>query len=450
MVDYITIIGGGLAGSEAAYQIAKRGIKVKLYEMKPDKFTEAHSNKNLAEIVCSNSFKSNLHTNACGLLKEELRKLDSLLIRIADETQIPAGQALAVDRELFAQKVTEELEKNPLIEIIHQEVTEIERIAEKGIVIIATGPLTSEGLSKEISKITGEDKLHFYDAAAPIVTKESIDFNIAFFGNRYEQEKGKDETIDDWKERLHKQEASYINLPMNKDEYEKFVEELINAEVITLHEFEKREIFEGCMPVEVMAKRGKDTLRYGPLKPVGFDDPRTGKRPYAVIQLRQDNELGTIYNIVGFQTNLKYGEQKRVFGMIPGLQNAEFVKYGVMHRNTYINSTKLLDNTYNFKDNKNIYFAGQITGVEGYVESISSGMVSALNAVAQIKNESRVEFSNLTMIGALAKYISTANDKFQPMNANFGIVPELPKRIKDKKIKYGMLADRAIENLKID
>ena len=449
MVDYITIIGGGLAGSEAAYQIAKRGIKVKLYEMKPDKFTEAHSNKNLAEIVCSNSFKSNLHTNACGLLKEELRKLDSLLIRIADETQIPAGQAVAVDRELFSQKVTEELEKNPLIEIIHQEVTEIERIAEKGIVIIATGPLTSEGLSKEISKITGEDKLHFYDAAAPIVTKESIDFNIAFFGNRYEQEKGKDETIDDWKERLHKQEASYINLPMNKDEYEKFVEELINAEVITLHEFEKREIFEGCMPVEVMAKRGKDTLRYGPLKPVGFDDPRTGKRPYAVIQLRQDNELGTIYNIVGFQTNLKYGEQKRIFGMIPGLQNAEFVKYGVMHRNTYINSTKLLDNTYNFKDNKNIYFAGQITGVEGYVESISSGMVSALNAVAQIKNESRIEFSNLTMIGALAKYISTANDKFQPMNANFGIIPELPKRIKDKKIKYGMLADRAIENLKI-
>ena len=449
MVDYITIIGGGLAGSEAAYQIAKRGIKVKLYEMKPNKYTEAHSNKNLAEIVCSNSFKSNLHTNACGLLKEELRKLDSLLIRIADETQIPAGQALAVDRELFSQKVTEELEKNPLIEIIHQEVTEIERIAEKGIVIIATGPLTSEGLSKEISKITGEDKLHFYDAAAPIVTKESIDFNIAFFGNRYEQEKGKDETIDDWKERLHKQEASYINLPMNKDEYEKFVEELIKAEVITLHEFEKREIFEGCMPVEVMAKRGKDTLRYGPLKPVGFDDPRTGKRPYAVIQLRQDNELGTIYNIVGFQTNLKYGEQKRIFEMIPGLQNAEFVKYGVMHRNTYINSTKLLDNTYNFKDNKNIYFAGQITGVEGYVESISSGMVSALNAVAKIKNESRIEFSNLTMIGALAKYISTANDKFQPMNANFGIIPELPKRIKDKKIKYGMLADRAIENLKI-
>ena len=449
MVDYITIIGGGLAGSEAAYQIAKRGIKVKLYEMKPNKYTEAHSNENLAEIVCSNSFKSNLHTNACGLLKEELRKLDSLLIKIADETQIPAGQALAVDRELFSQKVTEELEKNPLIEIIHQEITNIEEMSKEGIIIIATGPLTSEGLSKEISKITGEDKLHFYDAAAPIITKESIDFNIAFFGNRYEQEKGKDETIEEWKKRIQKQEASYINLPMSKEEYEKFVEELVNAEVVTLHEFEKREIFEGCMPVEVMAKRGKDTLRYGPLKPVGFDDPRTGKRPYAVIQLRQDNELGTIYNIVGFQTNLKYGEQKRVFGMIPGLENAEFVKYGVMHRNTYINSTKLLDNKYNLKNNKNIYFAGQITGVEGYVESISAGMVSALNAVAQIKKENKIEFSNLTMIGALAKYISTSNDKFQPMNANFGIVPELPQRIKDKKIKYGKLADRAIENLKI-
>ena len=449
MVDYITIIGGGLAGSEAAYQIAKRGIKVKLYEMKPNKFTEAHSNKNLAEIVCSNSFKSNLHTNACGLLKEELRKLDSLLIKIADETQIPAGQALAVDRELFSQKVTEELEKNPLIEIIHQEVTEIEKIAEKGIVIIATGPLTSEGLSKEISKITGEDKLHFYDAAAPIVTKESIDFNIAFFGNRYEQERGKDETIDDWKERIQKQEASYINLPMNKEEYEKFVEELINAEVVTLHEFEKREIFEGCMPVEVMAKRGKDTLRFGPLKPVGFDDPRYGKRPYAVVQLRQDNGAASIYNIVGFQTNLKYGEQKRVFSMIPGLENADFVKYGVMHRNTYINSSYLLDNTYNLRKFDNIYFAGQITGVEGYVESISSGLVAGINAVKKLKNEEKIEFSNYTMIGALAKYISNENDKFQPMNANFGIVPELGERIKDKKLKYQKLADRALEHLKI-
>ena len=453
MNEYITIIGGGLAGTEAAYQIAKKGIKVKLYEMKPQKYSPAHSNQNLAEIVCSNSFKSNLHTNACGLLKEELRKLDSLLIKIADQTAVPAGQALAVDREEFSKKVTEEIKRNPFIEVINKEVGEeihLKELARNGIVIIATGPLTSESLSKEIRELTDHEKLAFYDAAAPIVTKESIDFNIAFYGNRYEQEKKKEETIEEWQKRLSIQDASYINLPMNKEEYEKFVQELINAEVVTLHDFEKREIFEGCMPVEIMAKRGIDTLRFGPLKPVGFDDPRFGKRPYAVVQLRQDNGAASLYNLVGFQTNLKYGEQKRVFGMIPGLQNAEFVKYGVMHRNTYINSTKLLDNTYNFKDNKNIYFAGQITGVEGYVESISSGMVSALNAVSQIRNESKIEFSNLTMIGALAKYISTANDKFQPMNANFGIVPELPKRIKDKKIKYGMLADRAIENLKID
>ena len=448
MNNYITVIGGGLAGSEAAYQIAKRGIKVKLYEMKPVKFTEAHSNKNLAEIVCSNSFKSNLHTNACGLLKEELRYLDSLLIKIADETQVPAGQALAVDREIFARRVTEEIGKNPLIEIIHQEVTNLKEIAKDGIVIIATGPLTSQGMAEEISKITGQDKLYFYDAAAPIVTKESIDFEIAFYGNRYEQEKQKEESIEKWQERLKNQDASYINLPMNKEEYEKFCQELINAEVVTLHEFEKREIFEGCMPVEVMVQRGLDTLRFGPLKPVGFDDPRTGKRPYAVVQLRQDDKDGIIYNIVGFQTNLKFGEQKRVFSMIPGLKNAEFIKYGVMHRNTYINSTKLLDNTYNLNNNSNIYFAGQITGVEGYVESISSGMIAAMNACAQYKNEEKIVFPETTMIGALAKYISTDNDKFQPMNANFGIVPELGERIKDKKLKYGKLADRAIQDLK--
>lgn len=448
MREEITVIGGGLAGCEAAYQIAKRGIKVKLYEMKPVKFTEAHSNKNLAEIVCSNSFKSNLHTNACGLLKEELRYLDSLLIKIADETQVPAGQALAVDREIFAQKVTEEIEKNPLIEVIHEEVTNIEELCKDGIVIIATGPLTSEKMAKEISKITGEDKLYFYDAAAPIVTKESIDFNIAFYGNRYEQEKGKEESIKDWKNRLENQDASYINLPMNQEEYERFCEELINAEIVTLHEFEKREIFEGCMPIEVMAKRGKDTLRYGPLKPVGFDDPRTARRPYAVVQLRQDNKEGNIYNIVGFQTNLKFNEQKRVFGMIPGLESAEFVKYGVMHRNTYINSTKLLDNTYNFKNNKNIFFAGQITGVEGYVESICSGLVAAINACAKLQNKEKIEFPQETMIGALAKYISTENKKFQPMNANFGILPELDVKIKDKKLKYGKLADKALEMLK--
>ena len=450
MREYITVIGGGLAGSEAAYQIAKRGIKVKLYEMKPYKYTEAHSNPNLAEIVCSNSFKSNLHTNACGLLKEELRYLDSLLIKIADETQVPAGQALAVDREIFAKRVTEEIEKEPLIEIIHEEVTDIDELAKDGIVIIATGPLTSDGLAKQISKMTGQDKLYFYDAAAPIVTKESINFNIAFYGNRYEQEKKKDETLEQWHKRLQQQEASYINLPMNKEEYELFYNELINAEIVTLHEFEKKEIFEGCMPIEVMAKRGIDTLRFGPLKPVGFDDPRTGSRPYAVIQLRQDDKEGKIYNLVGFQTNLKFGEQKRIFCLIPGLENAEFVKYGVMHRNTYINSTELLDNTYNLKQQTNIFFAGQITGVEGYVESISSGMVSALNAIAKYQNKEKVVFSEYTMIGALANYISTPNSKFQPMNANFGILPELEEKIKDKKLKYGKLADKALNILKTE
>lgn len=450
MNEYITIIGGGLAGTESAYQIAKRGIKVKLYEMKPQKYSPAHSNENLAEIVCSNSFKSNLHTNACGLLKEELRKLDSLLIKIADKTAVPAGQALAVDREKFSEIVTEEIKKNPLIEVINKEIGEeihLKDLAQNGIVIIATGPLTSESLSKEIQELTDQEKLAFYDAAAPIVTKESIDFNIAFYGNRYEQEKKKEETIDKWQERLKSQDASYINLPMNKEEYEKFVQELINAEVVTLHDFEKREIFEGCMPVEIMAKRGIDTLRFGPLKPVGFDDPRYGKRPYAVVQLRQDNGAASLYNLVGFQTNLKYGEQKRVFSMIPGLENAEFIKYGVMHRNTYINSSYLLDNTYNLKKSPNIYFAGQITGVEGYVESISSGLVAGINAAHQYNNDAKKEFSEYTMIGALAKYISNENDKFQPMNANFGIVPELGEKIKDKKLKYGKLADRALEYL---
>lgn len=449
MKDYITVIGAGLAGCEAAYQIAKRGIKVKLYEMKPIKYSEAHSNENFAEIVCSNSFKSNLLTNACGLLKEELRRLDSLLIKIADETRVPAGQALAVDREIFSKKVTCELEKNEFIEIIRKEIVDIESLAKEGIVIIATGPLTSEGLAKNIGKITGEDKLYFYDAAAPIVNKDSINFKIAFYGDRYSQEKKKDESIEEWKKRLaiqEKDEQSYINLPMNQDEYEKFWNELVKAEVVTLHEFEKREIFEGCMPVEIMAKRGIDTLRFGPLKPVGFDDPRTGRRPYALVQLRQDNKQASIYNIVGFQTNLKFEEQKRVFQMIPGLEEAEFIKYGVMHRNTYINSSKLLDETYNLKNNNNVYFAGQITGVEGYVESISSGMVVAINAVNQVKGkEEKVIFSENTVIGALSKYISTPNERFQPMNANFGILPELEgKKIKDKKERYAKLAERSL------
>ena len=453
MNDYITIVGAGLAGSEAAYQIAKRGIKVKLYEMKPIKFTEAHTNPNLSEIVCSNSFKSNLHTNACGLLKEELRYLDSLLIRIADETKVPAGQALAVDRELFSERVTEEIKKNILIQIVNEEITDIDKISKKGIVIIATGPLTSENFLENILKITGQDNLYFYDAAAPIVTKDNIDFNIAFYGNRYEQEKLKTENEEEWKKRIKKQNASYINLPMDKEEYEKFYNELINAEVITLHDFEKKEIFEGCMPIEIMAKRGIDTLRFGPLKPVGFDDPRTGKRPYAIVQLRQDNANATLYNLVGFQTNLKFGEQKRVFQMIPGLENAEFIKYGVMHRNTFINSPELLDNTYNLKQNPNIYFAGQITGVEGYVESIASGLVAGLNAVINFKNknaktkETKKVFPKETIIGALADYISTENQNFPPMNANFGILPPLEQKIKDKQERYKKMAERSLSRI---
>ena len=445
MKDYIVIIGGGLAGCEAAYQIAKRGIKVKLYEMKPVKFSPAHTNSNLAEIVCSNSLKSNLLTNACGLLKEELRNLDSLLIKCADETSVPAGQALAVDREKFSELITKRIKENPNIEIINKEVKQIEKDA---ITIIATGPLTSEGLINQVLKLTGEEQLYFYDAAAPIILKDSINFDIAFYGDRYSQEKKKEETIEEWKERQNKETKDYINLPMNKDEYEEFIQELINAEVVELHEFEKREIFEGCMPIEIMAKRGNDTLRFGPLKPVGFDDPKTAKRPYAVVQLRQDNKSGTIFNMVGFQTNLKFGEQKRVFSLIPGLEKAEFVKYGVMHRNTYINSTKLLDQTYQLIKNKNVYFAGQITGVEGYVESISSGLIAGINAVQNFNKKDKIIFPKETVLGALSQYISTPNKKFQPMNANFGILPELDEKIKDKKIRYEQMAIRSLKIIK--
>lgn len=453
MKDYIVVVGGGLAGCEAAYQIAKRGIKVKLYEMKPKKFSPAHTNKNLAEIVCSNSLKSNLLTNACGLLKEELRRMDSLLIKCADETSVPAGQALAVDREKFSELVTKKIMENPNIEVINEEYTHVGAglvsAQEKGpITIIATGPLTSDKMSNEISKLIGEEKLFFYDAAAPIIEKDSIDMNIAFWGDRYKEEKKKDETIEEWKMRISKEEKNYINLPMNKEEYENFVTELVNAEVVELHEFEKREIFEGCMPIEIMAKRGIDTLRFGPLKPVGFDDPRTGRRPYAVVQLRQDNSEGTIFNMVGFQTNLKFGEQKRVFKMIPGLEHAEFSKYGVMHRNTYINSTKLLDETYNLKKNTNIYFAGQITGVEGYVESISSGLVAGINAANKFRSKENITFSNEAVIGALSEYISTPNEKFQPMNANFGILPPLEEKIRDKKLRYQKMAERSLNYFK--
>ena len=507
MKDYITIIGGGLAGSESAYQIAKRGIHVKLYEMKPTKFSPAHHNSNFAEIVCSNSFKSNLHTNACGLLKEELRILDSLLIKTAEATAVPAGQALAVDREKFSEEITKKIESLKNVEIIRQEVGKngdvkeeiqtglkedklkcedkpsnnslaceksvnnsvsnedksirkvelksmtneysLKEMAKDGIVIIATGPLTSDNLSREIMEITGSQGLHFYDAAAPIIEKESIDMSIAFWGDRYSQERRKEESIDEWQKRIKEnKENNYINLPMNKEEYENFWKELVNAEVVELHSFEKKEIFEGCMPIEVMAKRGIDTLRFGPLKPVGFTDPRTGKRPYAIVQLRQDNSEGNLFNMVGFQTNLKFGEQKRIFSLIPGLQNAEFTKYGVMHKNTFINSPELLDETYKLKSNNNIFFAGQITGVEGYVESIASGLVAGLNAAMKFKKSLKIIFPKETMIGALSKYIATENKNFQPMNANFGILPELSEEIKDKKIKYKKLADRAVEKLK--
>lgn len=510
----IIVIGGGLAGTEAAYQIAKQKINVDLYEMKPVRYSPAHTNKNLAEIVCSNSFKSNLLTNACGLLKEELRILGSLLIDVADKTQVPAGQALAVDRDEFSKEVTNAIESNPYINIIHKEVISkfdgtlstnqeqnventtretrksneainenealnqsescynengeqtmencvyFEDLIKDNIVIIATGPLTSDSLYEGIKHLIGDESLHFYDAEAPIIEKDSINFDIAFYGNRYDEEKKKDESVEEWKARIEKEDASYINLPMNKEEYENFCNELANAEVVNLHDFEKGEIFEGCMPVEIMCKRGIETLRFGMLKPVGFDDPRTAKRPYAVVQLRQDNKESTLYNIVGFQTNLKYGEQKRVFSIIPGLENAEFAKYGVMHRNTFINSSKLLTNTYKLKNSSGIYFAGQITGVEGYVESISSGMKASYSAMKQYyemnQAEDNEQYNSVcdklkpmnnenTMIGALSKYISTENKNFQPMNANYGILKPLDEQIKDKKQKYLKLSQRALE-----
>ena len=440
------VIGGGLAGTEAALQLAKRGIHVKLYEMKPKKFSEAHTNENLAEIVCSNSFKSNLLTNACGLLKEEMRRLGSYLIPIADNTSVPAGQALAVDRDEFSRRVTKIVNNNENIEIIREEIKELPK---DSYIIIATGPLTSTKLAENIKKLLGEEQLYFYDAAAPIIEKDSIDFNVAFFGNRYEQERKKDEAIDAWLERIENQEKSYINLPMNKEEYENFYKELINAEIANLHDFEKKEIFEGCMPIEVMAKRGIETLRYGPLKPVGFTDKRTGYRPYAIVQLRQDNKEATLYNIVGFQTNLKYPEQKRVFRMIPGLEKANFMKYGVMHRNTYIQSTKVLNSKYQLKEKNNIYFAGQITGVEGYVESISSGLVAGINLANQILGKEELILPKETVIGALAGYISTERENFQPMNANFGILPQLPEKIKDKKQKYSKLAEISLQKIAI-
>ena len=446
MKDYITVIGGGLAGCEAAYQIAKRGIKVKLYEMKPIYKSDAHKSNDFAELVCSNSLKSEAITNACGLLKKEMELLDSLFVEAAYNSRVPAGQALAVDRDIFSKYITDKIKNNSNIEVISEKIDDIDKL--NGIKVIATGPLTDSSLMNNLLKKLGNNDLYFYDAAAPIVSRDSINMNIAYWGDRYEQERAKDETEEEWKARiLQMPEADYLNLPMNKEESENFCNELINAEIVTLHEFEKREIFEGCMPIEVMAKRGIDTLRFGPLKPVGFTDPRTCRRPYANVQLRMENKEGILFNLVGFQTNLKFGEQKRVFSMIPGLENATFERYGVMHRNTYINGGNLLDNNFCLKQENDIYFAGQISGVEGYVESAASGMIVAYSIISRLKGR-KIEFPEDTMLGSLSKYVSTENKNYQPMNANFGILKPLDKKIRDKKEKYTILANIALDRIR--
>ena len=430
----VIVIGAGLAGSEAAWQLAKRGAKVDLYEMRPQKMTPAHKTENFGELVCSNSLRANNITNAVGLLKEEMRMLDSIIIKCADATQVPAGGALAVDRDKFSEMITETIKNHPNINVIGEELPTIP----KGDVpvIVATGPLTSDALSQDIRNYTKQDGLYFYDAAAPIIEKDSIDMEKVYLKSRYD-----------------KGEAAYLNCPMTKDEFFNFYNELINAEAAPLKDFEKEIYFEGCMPFEEMAKRGEKTLLFGPMKPVGLEDPKTDKRPYAVVQLRQDNSEGTLYNIVGFQTHLKWGEQKRIINMIPGLENANIVRYGVMHRNTYLNSPQLLEKTYKLKDEKNIYFAGQMTGVEGYVESAASGIVAALNALYNTEDK-EIVFPTETMIGAMANYIVDNTSKnFQPMNANFGIIKPLPERIKYKKEKYERYAKRSLEmleNFKID
>ena len=434
MEKKVIVIGAGLAGSEAAWQLAKRGVNVDLYEMRPKKMTPAHKTQNFAELVCSNSLRANNITNAVGLLKEEMRRLDSLIIKCADATQVPAGGALAVDRDKFSEMITETIKNHPNINAIEEELTQIP----KGDipVVVATGPLTSDALSQDIRTYTKQEGLYFYDAAAPIIEKDSIDMNKVYLKSRYD-----------------KGEAAYLNCPMTKDEFFNFYNALITAEAAPLKEFEKEIYFEGCMPFEEMAKRGEKTLLFGPMKPVGLEDPKTDKRPYAVVQLRQDNSEGTLYNIVGFQTHLKWGEQKRIINMIPGLENANIVRYGVMHRNTYLNSPQLLEKTYKLKEEKNIYFAGQMTGVEGYVESAASGIVAALNALYN-QEDKQIIFPTETMIGAMANYIvDNTNKNFQPMNANFGIIKPLPERIKDKKEKYERYANRSLEileNFKID
>lgn len=426
----VIIVGAGMAGSEAAWQVAQRGIKVDLYEMRPEKSTPAHKTEKFAELVCSNSLRGAGLENAVGLLKEEMRQLNSIIMESADINRVPAGGALAVDREGFSQYITDKVKNHPNVTVINKEIETIPQ-EDDAITIIASGPLTSEVLAKSIGELTGQDYFYFYDAAAPLISKESIDMSKAYRASRY-----------------GKGTADYINCPMDKEEYEKFWQELTTAELAPIKEFEKAKFFEGCMPVEEMARRGIDTLLYGPLKPVGLEDPKTGKRPYAVVQLRQDNAADSLYNIVGFQTHLKWPEQKRVFGLIPGLENAEFVRYGVMHRNTFINSPEILRPTLQYKDRDDLLFAGQMTGVEGYIESAASGLVAGVNAAYLAKGENPVIFPEQTAHGSMCKYITSAVAKhFQPMNANFGLMPPLEERIRDKKLKKQKIAERALEFL---
>ena len=425
-MNTVTVLGAGLAGSECAWQLAQRGIHVKLVEMRPEKSTPAHVTGSFAELVCSNSLRSDELSNAVGLLKAEMRKMGSLIMESADKNAVPAGGALAVDRTGFSAYITKKLEEHPNVEIVRAEATEIP----DGEVVIATGPLSSDAIADEIMKLCPDSDLHFYDAVAPIVTLESVDMDSAFFASRYD-----------------KGTADYVNCPMNKDEYLAFWQELCSAKEAEIHGFDDSGVFEGCMPVEVMARRGEDTLRYGPMKPVGIRDPRTGKEAYAVVQLRKENEEGTMYNLVGFQTHLTWGEQRRVFRMIPGLENAEFLRYGVMHRNTFLCSPELLDADYSLREQRNLFFAGQMTGVEGYIESAASGFVAGVNAALRAKGKESFLFPETMMTGAMAYYISHGDKTlFQPMNANFGVMPPLEYKVKGgKRFRNEALARRALE-----
>ena len=423
----VNVIGAGLAGSEAAWQIAEQGVKVNLFEMRKVKQTPQHQTANFAELVCSNSLRSNMLTNAVGVLKEEMRRLNSVIMKAADATAVPAGGALAVDREGFAEMVTKLVKEHPNVTVYDEEVTEIP----EGITIIATGPLTSEAMSKQIQGLLGEEYFYFYDAAAPIIDKESIDLDKVYLKSRYD-----------------KGEAAYLNCPMSREEFDVFYEAITTADVVPLKTFEKEVYFEGCMPIEVLAKRGPKTMLFGPMKPVGLEDPKTDKRPHAVVQLRQDNAAGSLFNIVGFQTHLTWPAQKKVIQLIPGLENAEIVRYGVMHRNTFINSPKLMQPTYQTRVNENLFFAGQMTGVEGYVESAASGLIAGFNAGRLARGLETMKFPVETSIGSMAHYITSTSQKgFQPMNANFGLLPELPVKIRAKAERYETLANRALEAL---